>query len=173
MSDHFPRRDSANADDLQEVEIITPPNTLKEKLGGDPRQPLRFDPTLIADAESKFAQFASDFLGCTRVSLARLSTLIAESQADQGGAAPRLKEASALAREIASEAGTFGYMLLSDIARSLEKFVLRLDAADRHGLDIVRVHLDALETVLREDVKHGGREGVELRMLLRRATARR
>ncbi len=166
--------DASLADDSADtVDVISLPNTLKWKVtGGDLEKPLRLDHEAMKRAEAAIAELAGDFVARARDDLARIEALFGEAAAPPGPALAKLAEIGGIALEIAGQGGTFGYPLLSAIGDSLYKLIKRLDASGARELEIVRLHLDAMGAVLREELKgSGGRKGVELQMLLRRAAA--
>lgn len=79
-----------------------------------------------------------------------------------------------IANDIRGQGGTFGYPLVTLVADSLVKFVdPRENSADVEAM-IVRLHIQALERLIRDRVTgDGGATGVELRTVMTALSKRR
>lgn len=131
------------------VQIIPPPQDLKRKavnfrkgvaLNLGPRELRRIE-TVIQSSGDRFAQEA----------LARVRVLrhTIEDVRENADARPNfLSLVRRAARDLKGLGGTFGYPLLSAVARSLDGFVRARTQADDNQLLVIRLHLDTIYVVL-------------------------
>ncbi len=79
-----------------------------------------------------------------------------------------------IANDIRGQGGTFGYPLVTLVANSLVKFVDPRENSTDVDAGIVLVHVQALERLIRDNVRgDGGPVGVELRTLVSAMARRR
>jgi hypothetical protein len=79
----------------------------------------------------------------------------------------------AAANALRDVAGSFGYSLVSEIASSLYTLVSNPNWNDRQVLTVVDLHADAIEAILRQNLKNdGGATGSAIVASLRKAVYR-
>lgn len=147
------------ADD--EMEIINPPNTLKNKVreGG----PGAVDLATLERAENVIAQMADSYLEWVQEDLVRMDGAYKTLAA---AAAPRKEEADQvfqIAHDIKGQGGSFGYDLMTVIANELCRLIERQDTFGDAEVQAIKVHIDAMKLVIQNRMKgDGGANGQAL-----------
>jgi chemotaxis protein histidine kinase CheA len=147
------------ADD--EMEIINPPNTLKNKVreGG----PGAVDLATLERAENVIAQMADSYLEWAQEDLVRMDGAY---KALAAAAPPRKKESEQvfqIAHDIKGQGGSFGYDLMTVIANELCRLIERQDDFGDAKVQAIKVHIDAMKLVIQDRMKgDGGANGQAL-----------
>jgi len=147
------------ADD--DMEIINPPNTLKDKVreGG----PGAVDLATLERAENVIAGMADSYLEWVQEDLVRID---AAYKALAAGKAPRKDEAEQvfqIAHDIKGQGGSFGYDLMTMIANELCRLIERQDDFGNAEVQAIKVHIDAMKLVIQNRMKgDGGANGQAL-----------
>jgi len=139
------------ADDM---EIINPPNTLKDKVreGG----PGAVDLATLERAENVIAGMADSYLEWVQEDLVRID---AAYKALAAAAAPRKEQADQvfqIAHDIKGQGGSFGYDLMTLIANELCRLIERQDNFSDAEVQAVKVHIDAMKLVIQNRMKGDG-----------------
>lgn len=135
---------------MAKPQIVIPPNPLREKVsGGGP-----ISEEMLKRAEEAVEGLAAQFDELMAGELEKLSQLV-----DAGIREPeRRLEIARLIFEIAhdlrGQAGTFNYPLITRVGSSLCRFTDDLAACNERELQIIRLHVDAMQAILAE-VQHG------------------
>jgi hypothetical protein len=158
MSDQSPPR----------VEIIRRANKLKAKVGGSPGgKPGRIDPAAITRAGSHVERLAEAHQTQTKIDLADLVAAVQAAQAEPEQRAEHLRRVYDLADGVMAVGQMFGYELLSVFGNSLTCFIAEMDNANPSHMLVVRLHVDAMMAVVRDEIKgEGGEIGRQLGMSL-------
>ena len=132
-----------------EGEIITPPNTLRKKVGG------RMGPAseaMIATAEAAIADLSDNFDQWMKDEVGKLEaarkTVIAEGL--DGDAGQRLFNA---AHDLKGLGTTYGYPLVSEIADSLCTITLEKDVRAKAPMKLVNAHVDSIRAIVNGQIK--------------------
>lgn len=156
------------------VEFRERPNTLKVKVaGGVVSGPLVHDENAIAAGETAIERCAENYFEW----LAKDMEALLEAQSALAND-PELSKSSAAkvlnrAHDIRSQAGTFGYPLITQIADALCKFIGKLERVEPVHFEIIRTHVDALRLCQGSNLKgDGGAEGKALSAMLSKAVAK-
>jgi hypothetical protein len=133
-------------------EVLTPPNKLKELVGGV----TRINEDLLAKAEEA-AQRVIDTIDLSETTKPQIAELQAAVDKISGGAdqADHEKRIFSIMHDLRGEGANFGYPLVARIAASMNHY---LDSAPpggraRKDIDVIRAHVDALRGVLANKLK--------------------
>ncbi len=144
-----------------EMEIINPPNTLKNKVreGG----PGAVDLATLKRAEKAIADMADSYLEWVQEDLKRLD--VAYKNLEKA-APPRKEEAEVvfqIAHDIKGQGGSFGFDLMTVIGNELCRLIERTDEFGDAEVQAIKVHVDALKLVIQNGMKgEGGANGKSL-----------
>ncbi len=147
------------ADD--ELEIITPPTSLKNKVreGG----PGAVDLATLERAEKVIADMADSYLEWVQEDLNKLDECY---KAMQGAEPPRRKSAEGLfqvSHDIKGQGGSFGYDLMTVIGNELCRLLERQESFGSAELQAIKVHIDAMKLVIQNKMTgDGGANGKAL-----------
>lgn len=140
-------------------ELITPPNTLKERVGAGNG----IDASLVKNADAavrnmhgKFVQRVTDAID----DIAEQIALAEKSEDDGHGCAA---EVSRISRDLQLRGEAYGYPLVGDICVSLSSYIENLDAPEDMAGNVVCPHTDAIREVVGNHIEgDGGRVGQDL-----------
>lgn len=159
------------------VQIIELPNRLRAKVGGKSGgAPGQIDPAAIARAQQQVELMRPAHAEQTQIDLTEL--LAAFTLARRHPDKPEhLRKVYKVAHGIMAVGRTFDYDLLTDIANAMNAYLADLvetgDVPNEGQLTVVGLHLDALQLVVREEMKgDGGDVGAALKSSLARARAK-
>ena len=147
------QRDTETPYEEKGVRYFPPPKTLRRKIG----QGLEFDLDQIARIQEEIDQWSENFQDWTKEYIERLDALRrASAAADLAKRKPLFGDINVMAHELRGLGGTFGFPLVTAVARSLyELTAFTLDRSDT-CVDLVGSHIDTLKAILREDVRDSG-----------------
>lgn len=131
------------------VEIITPPNVLKHKIGG----PLgALDPEAIARAEAALKSLGPQFDAWMDEELERLEN--ARLNAAAAGYDPKsLTDVYARVHDIKGLAGTYEFPLVTRIAHSLCRLIDDEAARATAPKSLILAHLDAIKAAVKRRIR--------------------
>ncbi len=132
-----------------EGEMITPPNTLRKKVGG------RMGPAseaMIATAEAAIADLSDNFDQWMKDEVDKLETArkTVNSEGIDGDAGQRLFNA---AHDLKGLGTTYGYPLVSQIADSLCTITLEKEVRTHAPMKLVNAHVDSIRALVNGKVK--------------------
>ena len=135
-----------------EFEVFTPPNKLKELVGGV----TRINEDLLAKAEEAAQKVIDtvDLAETTKQRLAKLQSAVDEI-AGGGDQAYHEKRIFSIMHDLRGEGENFGYPLVARIASSMNHYLDSAPAGERarNDIDVVRAHVGALRSVLTNKLK--------------------
>jgi chemotaxis protein histidine kinase CheA len=129
------------------VQMITPPNRLKAKLGN--RLPL--DAAAIARAEAALANMSSQFGDWLNEELAKLEAKHKTAIAP-GASADAMEDFYRTAHDLKGLGTTYGYPIVSQFAGSLCKLIDSPDARARASHNLLTAHVGAIIAAVRQKV---------------------
>jgi CheY-like chemotaxis protein len=163
------RRDAEESDEAKGVRFYDPPRELRRKATS-----ASIDIQQILNVQREMDGWAEDFRDWTTDFIKQIDSALEACR--QSATADRRKpfnRINFLAHEMRGQGGTFGYPLVSQVARSL--FELTLHNLDRSDAccDLIAEHVRILKAVVREKITgDGGIVGRELISELERANAK-
>lgn len=152
-------------------EQFFPRNTIAEKSRPMPTTNIG---NLYATADQAIKEMTGEAREYLKSEAAELRAVCAQALAGAEALEPaECKQIMAAANSLREIAGSFGYGLVSDIASSLYNLVSNPSWNDRRILAVVDLHADAIEAILRQNLKNdGGEIGAALVASLRKAVYR-
>lgn len=171
MNDKKPVTSLQNSEDS--VRILPPSYALKEKIGMNVNLHEIFTPERIAAAQKAIDDTQAEFVGWATKYLVELEDAYRGMAADLGNASVQIEEIRKIAFSLKSQAGTFGYPLGSEVAKSLYKFLGEKRKYNTDNIVVVRKHIDALQVILQQNIQgEGGVMGNELMDNLKKLVAK-
>ena len=159
---------------MSDVQIIKAPNNLRKAKMGEGKAKL--DPAVLQRAEKVVERIQSEYTEWADDDLGALEAALASLQAGDGDTEPFVKDLFRLSLDIKGSGGSFGFLMMSEVAASLNDFLgsrAELTALDR---DVVAQHVSALRAIYVESIRDdGGNTGrallVGLQKLVEKADA--
>jgi len=147
------QRDSETPYEDKGVKYFPPPKTLRRKIG----KGFEFDLNQMAQVQKEVNAWSENFQDWTKEYIERLqSARAACGPADQKRRRALFGEMNIMAHELRGLGGTFGFPLVTSVARSLFDLTqFSLDQSD-DCVSLVGTHIDTLKAILREDVRDEG-----------------
>lgn len=132
------------------IQVITPPNALKAKIGGSLPT---LDAAAIKRAETALQQLSSEFGDWVSDEVAKLVSAWEEFETSTGHDAKR-DDLHRAAHDLKGLAPTYGYPLVGRIAYSLSRLTdPSLIAIERVPHALLRAHVDAVRAAIHHDIK--------------------
>lgn len=140
------------------------PNSLKEKAGGmGSKGGGEMPMALLEQAEEKLERKKLDFADWALKYLSELSNLCADALMKPGRRAAHFEKIHLLAHELRGQGGTFGYPLITHVAKMLYEITHEFCREDDSAVEIVKAHIDTMRVVIRDRISgDGGAIGKEL-----------
>ncbi len=144
-----------------------PNNRLREKLGGNARDIVHFDPLIIEAAQERIQKLVGDYADWAKRYINSMTGSFKALEVGgwpEEGNAKHVANINRIAHELRGQSGTFDYQLITAFGKSLYKTTLDSDmdiTEDR--LKLVEAHIDAIRTVFRNRIQgDGGQVGKAL-----------
>jgi hypothetical protein len=161
MSDDKPM--TSMSDDEESVRILPPSYRLKEKIGMDVKMSEIFTPERIAAAQKAIDDTQSEFVGWAQKDLVELEHAYRTMEKDPSSVESRSEKVRKIAFSLKCQAGTFGYPLGSEVAKSLFRYTVDHAPYSKESLIVLRKHIDALMVIFQQNIQgEGGKMGEEL-----------
>lgn len=144
-----------------EMEIINPPNNLKNKVreGG----PGAVDLATLERAEKAIADMADSYLEWVQEDLKRMDAAYKALASAEGERKEEAEGVFQIAHDIKGQGGSFGYDLMTVIGNELCRLIERTDNFGPAEVQAIKVHVDALKIVIQTGMKgDGGANGQAL-----------
>lgn len=141
-----------------DLEFITPPNTLKSKvsIGGAGA----VDEAALRRAEEAIAGMADEYLEWVQQDIIRIDVACQELKSSDIDREKKLKEVFLVAHDIKGQGGSFGFNLMTIIGNQLCRLIDKADAQDPHLIEVIDVHVGAMKLIIANKLKgDGGRDG--------------
>ncbi|MEX2453893.1 MAG: hypothetical protein WD470_04270 [Rhodospirillaceae bacterium] len=138
------------------METIVPPDRLSRLRRGT--GPIRIDPAALRAAEAAVAQLEEGYSVWAQEDIDALRELAEAARGSSRRTAPAIAGIYRHALDMKGLAGGFGYDLLTSVAELLVRFMEGRHAVSPRDCDIVCAHIDAMQAILREDIRGDGRE---------------
>ena len=143
------------------LEIINPPNALKQKVGTG--GPGAVDLEALERAEKVIAGMTDNYLEWVAEDLIKIEKAYTKLAAASGDRKEEMNGVFQIAHDIKGQGGSFGYDLMTAIGNELCRLVEKTDVAGAGEIEAVKLHIDALKLVIAGDLKgNGGKEGEKL-----------
>ena len=150
------------------VRFILPPRALAAKVGGR----LQVEPEMLAEAENELETWQEEFVATIREYPERLKSEYAAIQDAKGALARHaaIDRLSRIGRQLHGHGQSFGFHLVTTVARSLHQLTGQGHATGDDYLELLGTQLDTIRAVLSAELRNdGGKLGRELVRELHRA----
>lgn len=150
------------ADDEQEgPKFITPPNTLKAKVG--PPTAGGVDLEALERAEAIIANLTDSYLDWVQEDLAKIQTAYDEMAAAGAKTKADIDKVFQVAHDIKGQGGSFGYNLMTVVGNQLCRFLEKKESLTASEIQAVKVHIDTMKLIIAQKMTgDGGAEGAKL-----------
>ena len=121
------------------------------------------DPEALERAEAALSKLSSQYLAWAEADAASLRACLAEVQQHPSEAAAALAHLAAIAHDMKGQAATFGYPLVTELARRVCGLLAGRSTLDPDTIALLSRHVDALSEVLTRRLGgNGGDAGAEI-----------
>ncbi len=143
------------------LEIINPPNALKQKVGTGGAGAV--DVEALERAEQVIFGMTGSYLNWVAEDLQKIDTAYVVLKAADGDRKAELNGVFQVAHDIKGQGGSFGYDLMTAIGNELCRFIEKSKKIGPGKIEAIKVHIDALKLVISEDMKgSGGKTGEQM-----------
>lgn len=112
--------------------------------------------SLIARAEAKVEEMKAAYEGHLDGDLSQLVSAYRNAAELPGMNERQIKALMAVAFDMTGLGGTFDYPLISEIGQSLCRFTGKIDVAEASELEVVRLHIEAMQRVVSNRIMGAG-----------------
>jgi len=133
--------------------IKTPNNLRKAKIGSGKG---KLDPAVLDRAEKVVERIQSDYTQWADEDLGALEAALAALQAGDGDNEAIIRDLYRISLDIKGSGGSFGFLMMSEVAASLNEFLSRRTAFSTLDIEVVASHVSALRAVYVEAVRDDG-----------------
>lgn len=150
------------ADEEQESpKFITPPNTLKAKVG--PPTPGGVDLEALERAEAIIANLTDSYLEWVQEDLNKIQAAYEAMAAAGAKTKADLDKVFHVAHDIKGQGGSFGYNLMTVVGNQLCRFLEKKESLTPSEIQAVKVHIDTMKLIIAQKMTgDGGAEGTKL-----------
>lgn len=146
-----------------EVRILPPDYALKKLIGEDVDIKQIFSPENIEKAQAVINEHKESFVEWVMKDIALLQESYDRLAANPPDVDAEVRKLARAAFIIKSQAGTFGFQLATQVAKSLDDFCTKHFHPSAGHMMVIRKHIDTLTTIFRKNITgDGGALGKEL-----------
>ena len=143
------------------MEIINPPNTVKQKVGTGGLGAV--DQEALQRAEEVIVGMTDSYLDWVVEDLKKIDKAYAKLEAATGDGKEELEGIFQVSHDIKGQGGSFGYDLMTAIGNEPCRLIEKIDTPGPGEIEAIKVHIDAMKLVIGEDMKgQGGKAGEEI-----------
>lgn len=147
------------ADD--KLEVINPPNTLKQKVGTG--GPGAVDLEALERAEEVIIGMTDSYLNWVAEDLRKMDAAYAKLVAATGDRKEEINGVFQVSHDIKGQGGSFGYDLMTALGNELCRLIEKIDKAGPGEVEAIKLHIDSMKLVIGEDMKGtGGKTGEKM-----------
>ena len=147
------------ADD--KLEVINPPNTLKQKVGTG--GPGAVDLEALERAEEVIIGMTDSYLNWVAEDLRKMDEAYAKLVAATGDRKEEINGVFQVSHDIKGQGGSFGYDLMTALGNELCRLIEKIDKAGPGEIEAIKLHIDSMKLVIGEDMKGtGGKTGEKM-----------
>ncbi|MCH8237043.1 MAG: Hpt domain-containing protein [Proteobacteria bacterium] len=147
------------ADD--KLEVINPPNTLKQKVGTG--GPGAVDLEALERAEEVIIGMTDSYLNWVAEDLGKMDEAYAKLVAATGDRKEEINGVFQVSHDIKGQGGSFGYDLMTALGNELCRLIEKIDKVGSGEIEAIKLHIDSMKLVIGEDMKgQGGKAGEKM-----------
>lgn len=145
----------------EKLEIINPPNALKQKVGTGGAGAVNME--ALERAEQVISGMTDSYLDWVAEDLVKIDKAYAALRDASGDRKEEMNGVFQIAHDIKGQGGSFGYDLMTAIGNELCRFIEKTDKSGPGEIEAIKLHIDALKLVIAEDMKgNGGKAGEQM-----------
>ena len=133
------------------LEIINPPNVLKEKVGTDGLGAINQE--ALEKAEEVIASLADSYQESVADDFLKMDEAFKKLEAATGDRKEELMGVFQEALNLKGQGGSFGYDLMTSIGTELCRLIERLDKTGPKEVEAIKLHIDSMKLVIGSDMK--------------------
>ena len=141
---------------MAEAQFINAPNNLKKAKVGSGRAKL--DPQVLARAEKVVEKIQQEYTAWADEDMAAFDTVLAELKSTGCDQPATIKKIFSLSLDMKGQGGSFGYLLMSEVAASLNDFIAKRTRLSPLDIEVVDSHISTLHAIFRQNVRDDGGE---------------
>jgi hypothetical protein len=155
--------------DRMKSQIVNPPHPLRDKVsGGGP-----ISQEMLKRAEVAVEGLAAQFDALLEGELDKLSALASLAAREPSRRKELAKSIFDIAHDLRGQAGTFNYPLITRVGSSLCRFTEGLEACEEREIEVIRLHIDAMQAILASSLRgDGDTVGQQIALGLERAVGK-
>lgn len=147
--------------DKPKIELITPPNPLRNKVSTGGAGAVTAE--TLARAESAISELAADYLTWVENDLAMLQEKFEALHSGVGDEKETLNQLFRISHDIKGQGGSFDYSLMTAIGNGLCRFIEKHESVGPQEREVIALHIDAMKLVIGNRMKgEGGAAGERL-----------
>ncbi len=159
---------------MSDVQIIKAPNNLRKAKMGDGKGKL--DPAILQRAEKVVEKIQKEYTEWADEDLGALEATLDNLQAGKGDREEVVRDLYRISLDIKGSGGSFGFLMMSEVAGSLNDFLSSRTDLSVLDIDVVASHVSALRAIYVESIRDdGGNTGrallIGLQKLIEKADA--
>lgn len=139
---------------MADAKFITAPNGLKKAKVGTGRA--RLDPAVLDRAEKAVEKIQHEYTDWADEDIAAFDVALAALRQDGCDQTAILQELYRLSHDMKGQGGSFGYVMMSEIAASLNDFIAGRTILVPLDIEVVDAHVAALRAVYAQRVRDDG-----------------
>lgn len=156
---------------MSDAEFIKAPNNLRKAKIGEGKAQL--DRAVLERAEKVVEKIQSDYTDWADEDLASLEARFAELKAGKVDQTAGIKDLYRISLDLKGAGGSFGYLMMSEVAGSLNDFLGRRSQLSALDMDVIAQHITTLRAIYGQSVRDdGGRTGRALLVGLEKLVAK-
>lgn len=139
---------------MSEAEFIKTPNNLRKAKQGSGKGKL--DPAVLQRAEKVVENIQRDYTEWADEDLGALEEAAAALQSGEGDREAVVKDLYRISLDIKGSGGSFGFLMMSEVAASLNEFLAKRSELAALDIDVIASHVSALRAIYVESVRDDG-----------------
>ena len=143
----------------RKAQLITPPHTLKSKVGTG--GPGAVDRSTLERAEQSVADLAGNYLEWVEEDLVKLHEALKMLAAATGDNKAELAGVSQIAHDMKGQGGSYGYQLITIVGNQLCRFIEPLKHAGPNEVAVIKLHADTMSLIIANRMDSDGGEAGE------------
>ncbi len=157
--------------DDDKPQLITPPNTLKDKVGTG--GPGAVDLDVLERAEQVIADLAGNYLEWVEEDLVKIHKALEDLKAAGGDRKAELDRVFQIAHDMKGQGGSFGYQLITVVGNQLCRFIEPLESVGPGEIEVIKLHIDTMSLIIAQRMEgDGGKAGEALLAGLEKVAAK-
>lgn len=139
---------------MSDAQFIKAPNNLRKAKSGTGQAKL--DPSLLERAEKVIENIQATYTDWADEDLAALDAVVARLLSGDPDQEADIKELYTLSLDMKGAGGSFGYLMMSEVAASLNDFLQQKDKLAKLDIEVVAAHVSALRAIYAESIRDDG-----------------